>query len=294
MTRQPHERFAKQYLEELLSPLGTVEISKEVTDETRQIDIFFSPHQNNPVNLDRLGILGKIARSTALIEPYRNPPTRAEIRNCLLKLFTVFSQIQRQAKRENTASNEENLPYLWILAPSASPSLLEGFTARLEEDWVEGVYFFSPFHRTALVAINRLPVTPETLWLRLLGRGKTQNQAVRELLTLPRDDSLRQNVLELLISWRVSVEVQNAIDEEDREVFMTLSQEYLAWKEATKQEGKREERRSMIANLLQVRFGPLDESLEPVVNGLLELSPAESSRLLLQADLDELIARFDS
>jgi hypothetical protein len=246
--------------------------------------------------------LAKIAQSTALIEPYRNPPTRTEVRNCLLKLFTVFSQIQRQAKRENTAYNEENLPYLWILAPSASPSLLEGFTARLEEDWGEGVYFFSPFHRTALVALNRLPVTPETLWLRLLGRGKTQNQAVRELLTLPRDDSLRQNVLELLISWRVSVEIQNAIEEEDREVFMTLSPEYLVWKEATKQEGRqegrqegqREERRSMIENLLKVRFGSLDESLDRVVNALLELSPAESSRLLLQADREELIARFGS
>ena len=43
MTRQQHDQFAKQYLEELLSPLGTVEISREVTDEVRQIDIFFSP-----------------------------------------------------------------------------------------------------------------------------------------------------------------------------------------------------------------------------------------------------------
>lgn len=39
MTRQPHEQFAKQYLEELLSPLGKVEVSREVTDEIRQVDI---------------------------------------------------------------------------------------------------------------------------------------------------------------------------------------------------------------------------------------------------------------
>lgn len=42
LTRQFHDQFAKQYLEELLSPLGTVEISKEVSDETRQVDVFFS------------------------------------------------------------------------------------------------------------------------------------------------------------------------------------------------------------------------------------------------------------
>lgn len=41
MTRQQHDQFAKQYLEDLLSPLGTVEVSREVTDEVRQVDIFF-------------------------------------------------------------------------------------------------------------------------------------------------------------------------------------------------------------------------------------------------------------
>jgi hypothetical protein len=29
MTRQQHNQFAKQYLEELLSPLGTIEVSRE-------------------------------------------------------------------------------------------------------------------------------------------------------------------------------------------------------------------------------------------------------------------------
>ncbi|WP_287695576.1 Rpn family recombination-promoting nuclease/putative transposase, partial [Microcystis sp. M61BS1] len=95
---------------------------------------------------------------------------------------------------------------------------------------------------TAIIAINQLPVTAETLWLRLLGRGKTQNQAVRELLELPQGNAFRENVLELLISWRVSMEVNNILETEDREVFMTLSQTYQEWKEATKQEGRQEGR----------------------------------------------------
>lgn len=43
MTRQPHNQFTKQYLEESFSSLGTVEISCEVTAEVRQVDIYFSP-----------------------------------------------------------------------------------------------------------------------------------------------------------------------------------------------------------------------------------------------------------
>nr|WP_228036286.1 Rpn family recombination-promoting nuclease/putative transposase [Microcystis sp. LEGE 00066]CAO91025.1 unnamed protein product [Microcystis aeruginosa PCC 7806] len=48
--------------------------------------------------------------------------------------------------------------------------------------------------------------------------------------------------MELLISWRVSMEINNILETEDREVFMTLSQTYQEWKEATKREGRLEGR----------------------------------------------------
>jgi len=120
---------------------------------------------------------------------------------------------------------------LWILSPSASLTLLESIGAKLDPEWPEGVYFLPSLYRTAIIAINQLPVTAETLWLRLLGRGKTQDQAVRELLELPQGNAFRENVLELLISWRVSMEINNILETEDREVFMTLSQTYQEWKE---------------------------------------------------------------
>ena len=220
---KPHDQFAKNYLEQLLSPLGTVEISKEVSDETRQIDLFFSP--NAEQNRNYLGLLGRIVLNTVLIEPYRNPPNCSEIRNCLAKLLTILSELQRQAKRENQSYNEDNAPRLWILSPSAGITVLEGFGAKLDPDWPEGVYFLPSLYRTAIIAINQLPVTPETLWLRLLGRGKTQDQAVRELLELPQGNAFRE------------MEINNILETEDREVFMTLSQTYQEWKEATKREG---------------------------------------------------------
>ena len=43
MTKFPHDQFAKEYLQELLSPLGEVETSKDVTAEVREIDIWFQP-----------------------------------------------------------------------------------------------------------------------------------------------------------------------------------------------------------------------------------------------------------
>jgi Ca2+-binding RTX toxin-like protein len=134
---------------------------------------------------------------------------------------------QRKAKREQTTIAENDLASLWILAPSASESLLNSFGAKLElETWTTGVYFLAHSLRTAIVAINQLPVTSETLWFRLLGRGTVQQQAVRELIALPSNNPLRRNVLELVFNWRISVMTQQDLTEDDLELIMNLTQAY--------------------------------------------------------------------
>jgi hypothetical protein len=44
MTRFRFDQFSKQYLEELLTPLGEVTIGKELLGEARQIDVWFVPN----------------------------------------------------------------------------------------------------------------------------------------------------------------------------------------------------------------------------------------------------------
>jgi hypothetical protein len=272
---KPHDQFAKNYLEQLLSPLGTVEISKEVSDETRQIDLFFSP--NPEPNRNYLGLLGRIVLNTVLIEPYRNPPNRSEIRNCLAKLLTILAELQRQAKRENQSYNEDNAPRLWILSPSASITVLEGFGAKLDPDWPEGVYFLPSLYRTAIITINQLPVTPETLWLRLLGRGKTQDQAVRELLELPQGNAFRE------------MEINNILETEDREVFMTLSQTYQEWKEATKREGLEQGLEQGLERGLErgLQEGKLEAKLESIPRLLALGLSVEQIAQALDLDLEQ-------
>lgn len=61
--------------------------------------------------------------------------------------------------------------------------------------------------------------------------------------------------------------------------------------EAT-QEGIQAGCRTMIENLLRVRFGTLDEQLTAVVTAMLTLPPEESTALLLQLSRSELLTRF--
>ncbi len=145
--------------------MGEVEANKEVTDEAREVDVLFFPAPTSQNQTQNLGLLARIALlNTALLEPFRNQPSRTEVRNCFLKLFTVIADSQRKAKREKTTLPENDLARLWILAPSASPRLLESFGAKLElEIWLPGVYFLPESFRTAILAINELPVIDETL-----------------------------------------------------------------------------------------------------------------------------------
>ena len=57
-------------------------------------------------------------------------------------------------------------------------------------------------------------------------------------------------------------------------------------------EGIQKERRATITKILKLRFGDIDTSLEAIIPALLQLSPDEYLGLLLQADREELLSRF--
>ncbi len=290
MTRQLHDQFAKQYLEELLAPLGQVETSKDVSPEVRQVDVWFVPAPSPSTKPELLGLLAQMASSACSFEPFRNQPNPVEVRNCLLKLYSLHGELLRKARRENNTLSETELPILWILSPTCSENLLNGFGAKLDSygNWVEGVYFLPEYQKTALVAINQLPQTEATLWLRIMGRRETQKQAVREIEALPSNHPFRRNILEIIGRWYINLQTSQNLDEEDREVLMNLSPAYLKWREDTLQEGRRE----MVENLLQIRFGALDEVLAGAIPLMLQLPSQELTRLLLTLSREELLERF--
>ncbi|GAA6622673.1 hypothetical protein [Scytonema sp. NUACC26] len=78
-----------------------------------------------------------------------------------------------------------------------------------------------------IIAIDKLPSTPETLWLNLKERACFSNKRSRSVMVLPREDVRRSAVVKLLATWKVSIEVSGEIDAEDRELIMNLSQAYL-------------------------------------------------------------------
>jgi hypothetical protein len=285
MAKNPFDQFSKQLLEEVLAPYGTVEISLEVTGESQFVDVFFEPSSNRAdswsvsIAPQGLGLLGRIAQTPCLLEPFRNQPSAFEIRSCLQKLYQVHGNYQRKAKREKESIAENDLPQLLILASSASETLLNGFGVSSSEEWESGVYFLSPSSKAAIVAINQLPRNEETLFLRLLGKGQTQKQAVDEVIAIDAREPKRAAILRLLSNWKISIEITGQVEAEE-ELMMALTQAYLEWEQQTEQrgelrgeqrgrnEGRAEEARSLILRQLARRVGPLPATVEAQVQSL--------------------------
>lgn len=297
-------------MEALLAPSGKVESPKRVSGEVRLIDVYFTPDSQQKTNLQSLGLLGQFAQYPAILEPYRNAATANEIGDCLLKQLEVKAFLRRKANKGKSNKKNKNkkadkklksseIPKVWILTPTASKRKLSYFGASARKGWPKGVYFLAPGLRAAIVAIHQLPKIPETLWLRVLGRGKVQERAIDELEALPDNNPYKEVGLELLYNLRNNLAAEKKTNETDRELIMRLKPLYQQEKEQiqqqSRQEGRQEERRTTIENLLRVRFGSIDNELQSIVETLLPLSPEEFTPLLIQLSQlprEELLVRF--
>jgi len=334
MTRFLYDQFFKDCLDGFLNQYGEVQIDKRVTSEVRQIDVWFVPNPEKSKHRSTLGLLGRMAATKAIFEPFHSAATADEICDCMVKLRDVCSQEKREASRSGRSGSRvkrEELPRLWVLTPTASKRLLSEFKATIDGSWMEGVYFLGKVFRTAIVVIHKLPNTPETLWLRLLGKGKIQSQAIEQLNALPPEHPLREMTLELLLNFHEHLSERQDLDAGGNQLVMQLAP---LWKTKLEQkfqegeqrgilegeqrgiqrgilegeqrgiqqgiqqgivQGEQRLRRAMFQNLLQVRFGDLDAELASVVEQMSALSLEDSSRLIMelpQLSREELLARF--
>jgi hypothetical protein len=328
MTKFPHDQFAKEYLQELLLPLGQVETSKDVTAEVREIDVFFQPTSVNSEYAQTLGLLGKIAMTVAIIEPFRNPVNSEGIFSCVVKSLNSRTELLRRANREEQRLESFQFPFLWILTPTASEALLNSFGFGISpesEAWGRGVYFLSEVWRVGLIAIHQLPNIPETMWLRMLGRGRVQQEAITELTGLPVDNPLRANALELLYNLQANLQANLATnpegDEEDKELVMAIAPLFQEQLQAAQQQGiqqglqqglqqgreegreegiqqgleqgisqglergRQEQQRLILENFLQVRFGELDPKITAFLSAASTLPAGEFTVMLLSISI---------
>jgi hypothetical protein len=270
MSQFPHDQFAKDLLKSLLSPFGKVETDRKISGEVREIDVCFFPH-SEVSNLPSLGLLSKLATTGAAFEPFRNPVSADEIRSCEAKLFDLHAELNRQSKRQQRKQDDSLLPMLWILTPTLAAATLESFGAITDvSGWGNGVYFFPPGQKTGIVVIHQLPETPDTLWLRILGKHKVQQRAIEEINRLDANSPYRQNTLKLLSDLMVVLAARQNQNNRETELLMSLrtSAIYLQQVEKIGQQARIEGERQLVLKMLTRKLGSLSPELTAKVSEL--------------------------
>jgi hypothetical protein len=240
MSEFPHDSFAKNYLTELLSAIGKAVPNKFVKSERREGDVWFERDRrlSIPAQRKKLGLMGQLLVRDSLIEVFRNPATDFDIRSCIGKLIDIESGLVRQANRLKETVADEKLPYLWLIMPTASETILRGIG--FQKSRIPGVYRLPKLNRVGLIVVHQLAVTEATLWLRLLGSEGNQNRAILELVTQPTPPELYANIEEVLADYRADLEALRSLTQEEEELIMNLSVAYLKKKEEWKLEASLE------------------------------------------------------
>jgi Domain of unknown function (DUF4351) len=112
------------------------------------------------------------------------------------------------------------------------------------------------------VVIHQLPDTPETLWLRIMGRNNVQLQAAQEIAALPPDNRYQSKALKLLSNLRVQLDIKKRKTVQEKNLIMTLSPIFVAQLEQAEQIGKEEGiQLGMALGTLSARFGEISPDL---------------------------------
>jgi hypothetical protein len=281
--RTRFDQLAKGMLGQALSTAGEVRTQEEVPGEVQTVDVWFQPAPGNAAARAQLGLLGRIAATACLIEPFHTTPGAGPVLDCVSKQLAVRRNLVREARR--SGGDAPVIPRLWLISVGRPRGVLSGLRFEPLSGWPSGIWQGPPLLRTYVVVLRDLPVTRETLLLRLLGAGQSFWRAVEELRALPADDWEPQTFFPMLLAYRIDISQD---PEEPSEVDMGYAEKlrdiYDDWErrlreqseEKGKEEGMREGKkegevkgvRSSVIDLYRVRFGEPPPALQGAIEAM--------------------------
>jgi hypothetical protein len=143
-------------------------------------------------------------------------------------------------------------PFTWILTVHCSEQLLQLFQAQLDSGFGAGVYRLPRFLRMGIVVIDRLPNTPETLWLKMLGDKDSARRAFGEIEQLSPERREKNDTIKTSLKYCVYLQglPAESLTEEERD-FMRTMEEVDAWYDREINQAKFDEKKAIALNLLR-------------------------------------------
>jgi hypothetical protein len=280
--RTRFDQFGKQMVRDALEGRCSVEADAEVPADTRRIDLWVTPREAGASPPNHLGLLGLITRSSVTLEFFHNTPSGDELAACLIK----HGEFRHFLSRRKTLPP---LPIQWVISSGRPDAGIDGLGFRPMRGASCGIYESPPLQWTRLVVVNELPVTRDTLLVRLLGAGSVLKQAIAELQSLPAEAPERRLALPVLLRLRLAVPTDPAQQTSDDQEFLMNTQDIVeTWRREAIHEGERK----LLLRQLRRRFGAeVDgETERRVAAASAEQVEVWAERVLSAATLNDLLA----
>jgi hypothetical protein len=285
MSQYQDDDFSKAYTTALYQTKGEVKINVRVkSDEALEIDLLFVGNlKSDAWAKEDLGVFDQMMRvhPTIFVEHYSGYLNADHIVRCVTRMDLYVSGEKKEAKKRGDSrsgrlrqrfSNAQR-PFTWMLATGCSRKILQLFGAAVDPAMGAGIYRVIPGLRMGIVVIRELPDTPETLWLRGLGKDKILTQAFANITQLPETKRERNDIVEVCIKhFQYLAEKSGTPLSEQEENFMKTMQEidtiYRAEMSRAKQEGQQEGKVDLILHLLDRLVGAVSIDLQDRVRAL--------------------------
>jgi hypothetical protein len=257
--RNRFDLLAKRIGQDALAPSGTTVVNEPINPETQYVDLRHEPDPACQAERDRLGLLGRIAASSCLIEVYSDAPGGEEFRACLTKHLASWQERARKARsdrRQGEPPGASFHSFLWIIAAGTPTSLLAKLKPDAAPGLPAGVYLFGDdILRVGILVASQLPRDRTTLLIRLMAAGPGLAAATEDLAALPPDAFERVVAEPILIYFEQVLRQSSDQTSHEQEFLMAM---YKTWEQRKSEghaEGKAEGRAEGHADALLTVLG---------------------------------------
>jgi hypothetical protein len=280
MAQYKHDRFFKFYIQSLYKTKGdTLQNIQVRNDEDLEIDLMFLGDRTNlGWQQEDLGLFDRLmdTHSTIVIEHFSGYLEDMDIHKSITRKnlywepkkkeqieLTRVSENLKKSQRlspESLAKIESQNPFTWILTVHCSEQLLQSFQSQLDSGLGVGVYRLPEFLRMGIVVIDRLPDSPETLWLKMLGDKESARIAFGKIEQLSSERREKVDIIRACVKYCVYLRdiPTDSLTAEERD-FMKTMEEIDAWYETQmsnaelkgKLEGEELQKQTIALNLLR-------------------------------------------
>lgn len=184
----PYDQCFKSVMNRRLERRARVVLERAVHVPPQRIDVAYEPLAPASEPDLALGVLGRMmALGPGMLEYFAQCPSADGVEECLRKRLNYAHERALAAQRSGDAAPAK--PWLWILSAGQPREALQACGAEPLAGWPAGFWQSRSDAWTRIVVLCDLPEAPDTLLLRVFGRGRTLARAMAELDALPEGTS---------------------------------------------------------------------------------------------------------